>query len=93
MPFFKSKVFPSNKVFTLIKIIWRLISKIQRHLTLIFRWQYFDSGLFVYETFSSENFLSEFFTSLSRFRLRFLCLQLLCDILVDNFGTFCDLSL
>ena len=59
----------------------------------IFRGQNFDSGLFVYETFSSENFVSEFFSSLSRFRLRFLCLYLLFDILDDNFGPFCVLSL
>ena len=54
---------------------------------------FFDSGLIVNETFSSDNFVSEFFSSLSRFRLRFLCLYLLCDILVDNFGIFCVLSL
>ena len=36
-----------------------------------------DSGLFVFETFSSENFVPELFASLSRFRLIFLCLNLL----------------
>ena len=56
-------------------------------------WRMNDSGWFVYKTFSSENFVSDFFSSLSRFRLRCLCLYLVFDILVDNFGTFCVLSL
>ena len=73
-------------------ILWseeRLMTMFDRYFQLFS--QKSDSGLFVYETFSSEILSSEFFSSLSRIHLRFLCLYLLCDIFVDNFGTFCNI--